>query len=68
MGVMHQVEKVATGSVAEQDALFCACEGGPSCLNPLTRKFVMEENDADANGNDNDDVNDADGSDRNDDA
>lgn len=29
--------------------IFCACESGSSCMNPLTRKCDVEENDTDEN-------------------
>ena len=29
--------------------IFCACEEGPLCINPLTRKCGVDENDSDEN-------------------
>ena len=41
--------------------IFCVCEGGPLCMNPLTRKFDVDEKDHDENLDD-DDVEGAEGS------
>ena len=43
------LEMVRCGCVAKSDVLFCSCEAGPLCLNPLTKKAVEgdEDNDVD---------------------